>query len=86
MEDYESTTDQAIKQAKKPLPTPEDRAQLIASSGIAAYRMTYRYVHTLQELKEASASSYLDNELNGITNPYYECLKIKTWTCSFKYC
>jgi hypothetical protein len=66
IQDYESTSEKSIRHSKKPLLTVEDRAQLIASSGIASYRMTYRYVHMLQELKEISAESSLDHELNGV--------------------
>jgi len=52
IEDYESSTLQAIQSSTRPLETTLQRAEFVASSGIAAYRMTYRYVHILQKLKQ----------------------------------
>jgi len=68
LKDYKSTTLQAIKHSTRPLETSKERADFIASSGIAAYRMTYRYVHMLQRIKSVSSAHNEQNNLEGIGN------------------
>jgi len=48
------------------LETAQERGEVVAKSGIAAYRMTHRYVDTLQQIKEILAEDLVDKEFHGI--------------------